>query len=174
VDALHKLPDDAFANYLAEWRVELHTTLHGYLKCKRPKLASRFPDTFPNLDALRAYAQPVTSESEALLDGISLPVPQIQWTREHSLGALAKFCEERFEWGTTQMIPKRFRSLLWHGSTIRVLRRAALDLDQGEDVSIDVNDKHLLLSSIVASTTAHPQTDYLHEYRVELDPYHLL
>ena len=252
VNALNVLPEDIFAEYLVQWRdalrVELRTNSHGYLPRKNARLANSVPDAFPNLKVLRAYVQPVTSESEALLAGISPPVPQIQWKHEHSLAALALFCEEKFEWGTVHIIPKRFRSLLWHGSVIRILRRATLDLDWGEgaswnngrvrstekplkdpnasaiprtptknrkqareaglgtaigtpskmitkyfaDISLrspttqrdppddqdaasaDTEGEHPLISNISASTTTHPQTDFLLEYRVELDPYQLI
>jgi Holliday junction resolvase YEN1 len=147
----------------------------------------------------------------------------MQWMREHSLGALAAFCEEKFGWGAAEIL-KRFQTLLWHGSVIRTLRQAALNLDQGagallannhlglatmgptanatpqkvpcdgsstavspdrlaEDCGLfcdpgaantDDDDKHPLLSTILASTNTHPRTDYLHEYRVELDPFHLV
>jgi len=251
LDAFNILPLDAFTEYLNQWRnalrAELRMNSRGHLKCRQTKLASSLPDAFPNLEVLRAYVQPVTSESEALLAGMQPPVPCVQWTHEHSLNALAAFCEEKFGWGTAQILPARFRSLLWHGSVIRMLRRAALDLDEGEGAlwgtdclglaevsskgsatntipwpyvenpqqimsadgntvgctqsaavpecvagvspdplaeeyalsrnlgaNIDSNDKHPLLSTILASTTAHPRTDFLHEYRVELDPFHLV
>lgn len=110
-------------------RTELRTNSHGYLPRKQPKLADSLPDAFPNQNVLRAYVQPVTTESEARLAGGSPPMPQVAWHHEHSLPALAQFCEEKFEWGTMQTIPERFRRLLWRASVIRMLRRAMLDLD---------------------------------------------
>lgn len=244
------IADDVLSAHLDRWRNtlrdELRTNSHGYLPHKQVKLADSVPDAFPNLSVLRAYAQPVTSESEAHLAGVSPPpVPQIEWQREHSLATLAQFCEEKFEWGTMQIIPKRFRSLLWHGSVIRILRRATLDLDHGKgsfqencrvestenvsridsctsaiprtltehhkqdlhtiggtpsitiskhfaDISacssatsqchpgnpdamdVNIDDTHPLIVNILASTAAHPQTDSLLEYRIELDPYQLV
>ena len=38
----------------------------------------------------------------------------------------------------------------------------------------DDDDKHPLLSTILASMNTHSCTDYLHEYCVELDPFHLV
>ena len=251
VNAFKDLPDASFAEYLVQWRdalrAELCTNSRGYLPRKQVRLANSVSDAFPSLKVLRAYVEPVTSESEARLSGVSPPVLQVQWKYEHSLAALARFCEEKFEWGTTQIIPKRFRSLLWHGSVIRVLRRAMLDLDRGEgtswkngrvksaeeplakdsnanaiphtprncrqtrgagrgrvlgtpskmitkyfgDISLrspakarsddgddvastDTDEEHPLIANISSSTTAHPQTDFLLEYRVELDPHQLV
>jgi len=251
VNAFAVLPDNIFAEYLNQWRdalrSELRTNSRGYLPRKQAKLAASVSDAFPSLKVLHAYVQPVTTESEALSAGLSPPVPQIQWRHEHSLATLARFCEEKFEWGTIQIIPKRFRSLLWHGSVIRILRRAMLDLDRGEGASwkhvrstekpstkdsnasaiprtptkngkntreagcgtaigtpsrmitkyfaditlyspakhrdasgdqdvasADTDEEHPLISNISASTTAHPQTDFLLEYRIELDPYQLV
>lgn len=248
VNAFNVLSDDAFTEYLIQWRnelrAELRTNSFGYMKCKQAKLANTLPDSFPNLKVLRAYVQPVTSESEALSAAMSPPVPQIRWTQEHSLAAIARFCEEKFEWGTLQIIPQRFRRLLWHGSVIRILRRATLDLESAsskdgrlgladvlkdsgataipctptknhqqvqqvaigaatgtpskmivrcladaslgsptrqwdlsgdpETVSTDADKEHPLIANILASTTTHPRTDFLHEYRVQLDPYHLV
>lgn len=246
VNAFNVLPPDEFQDYLSEWRdamrQELRTNSRGYLSRKQAKLADALPDAFPNLKVLRSYIQPITTESEALASGKPAKVPEITWSHEHSLATLARFCEEKFEWGTMAIIPKRFRSLLWHGSVIRILRRAMLDLDRGQHASwkaghvisterpmgqdvgsvtcppqtptknrilgsarggaeigtpskmitkyfatvsldspkktarddVDTDDEHVLISKISASTTKHPQTDYMLEYRVELDPYQLI
>lgn len=209
VDAFDNPSGGPFGGKLNRWRdalrSELRTNSRNRLPRKQVKLADGIPNAFPNLDVLRAYVHPVTSESEALSAGSSpLPVPQIRWKHEHNLTALAKFCEDRFEWGTMRIIPKRFRSLLWRGSVVHTLRRVALDIDcregastslvgskkppvKGPDsgvaldtygnqdfMSANANDKPPLISNILARTTAHPQTDFLLEYRVELDPYQLV
>jgi Holliday junction resolvase YEN1 len=73
VNALNVLLDDTFIEYLIqqrnELRAELCTNLFGYMKSKQAKLVNTLPDSFPNLKVLRAYVQPVTSESEALSAG---------------------------------------------------------------------------------------------------------
>ena len=134
VNALDTHSGDILSTYLAQWRdalrAELRTNSHGFMPRKQAKLADSLPNMFPNLKVLRAYVQPVTSESEARLAGLSPSMPQIRWPHEHSLAALATICEDKFEWGTVQIIPRRFRNLLWHGSVIRMLRQAMLDLDR--------------------------------------------
>ncbi|KAF8317915.1 hypothetical protein DL93DRAFT_2076435 [Clavulina sp. PMI_390] len=250
VNAFNVLQPDEFQDYLVQWRAalreELKTNSHGFMRAKQARLANAIPETFPNIKVLRAYVQPVTSRSEAVAAGRDPSPPVVLWKNEHSLAALAKFCEEKFEWGTMKIIPKRFRNLLWHGSVIRILRRAILDRDRGEGASwssghvrsteqplskpstsstsipqtpkkkrgqalpldssvigtpsrmikrhfadnllntptkhseagiggdSDDDADHTLISSIAASTTSHPQTDYMLEYRVEVDPYQLI
>ncbi|KAF8333118.1 PIN domain-like protein [Cantharellus anzutake] len=110
LDAFASLTPVRFQAFLDTWREDLRTELH----------------TFPNLDVVTAYASPVTSESTSN----GCPAPD-RWCREHSLARLATFCESKFERGTKTHIQKRFASLLWGGALIRIIRRAALDLDNG-------------------------------------------
>lgn len=121
VNALTILSPPEFDEYLEQWRdalrAELSTNSRKLLSRKEKRLADSIPDTFPNLDVLRAYVQPITSESE------KKSVTPYKWAHEHSLAELARFCEEKFEWGTMLIIPKRFRTLMWHGSVIRIIRR---------------------------------------------------
>ena len=53
--------------------------------------------------------------------------------RELHLARIAGLCETKFgEWGHQSAIIKRFRGLLWEGAVMRVLRRAALEVDEKE------------------------------------------
>jgi holliday junction resolvase GEN1/YEN1 len=107
----------------------LCTNSRGLLSRKEKRLAESIDETFPNLTILRAYVHPVTTETDTR--GRPPEPPVVRWSHEHSLARLARFCEEKFEWGTMTIVPRRFRALLWHGAVIRILRRAALDLDEG-------------------------------------------
>ncbi|KAF9512454.1 hypothetical protein BS47DRAFT_1363132 [Hydnum rufescens UP504] len=133
VNAVNVLTPEELDTYLVQWRDalrgELCTNSRGLLSRKEKRLAESIDETFPNLTILRAYVHPVTTETETR--GKPPEPPVVRWSREHSLARLARFCEEKFEWGTMTIVPRRFRTLLWHGAVIRILRRAALDLDAG-------------------------------------------
>ena len=132
MDAFTSLSSTALHNFLQTWRddlrKELCTNSQGFLKSRRTTLSSKISDAFPNLEVLKAYVSPITSDT--VPNAAKLPPPD-RWRREHSLARLASFCESKFEWGTKVQIPKRFASLLWGGALIRIIRRAALDLDEG-------------------------------------------
>ena len=61
-----QLSEGAFTRWLKQWRddikQELKTNSKGFLKTKKPTLASKFPNNFPPLDVLEMYVRPVTSE----------------------------------------------------------------------------------------------------------------
>ncbi len=244
VDAFTSLPPADFHNFLQTWRdnlrKELYSNSQGFLKSRRTTLSTKISDAFPNLEVLKAYVSPVTSETVS--NAARLPPPPDRWRREHSLARLASFCERKFEWGTKVQIPKRFASLLWGGALIRIIRRAALDLDEGiaepgkrvisseasmpfpgiascpsitpkkekagrvdprgggdigtpskiiakyftelglrspgppnvdSDDDLDQDGK-CLIKEITGSTTSHPSTDHMLEYRVEIDPTQLV
>lgn len=88
-------------------------------------LSNSIPDTFPNIDVLLSYVQPITSES-LRHDGAN---PKITWSKEPNVAALAAVCELFFEWGYREAIIKRFRTVVWPGVVLRILRRAVLDVD---------------------------------------------
>ncbi|KAI0087645.1 hypothetical protein BDY19DRAFT_954743 [Irpex rosettiformis] len=113
----------------------------------------------PDLQVLMAYVNPVTSEERAIAKALlklfqrrsredtpSYEVDrvvakakreiadelrdQIVWADDPDIGAIARVCEDRFEWGVKDIIIKRFRSWLWSGVVCRMLRRAAINHDQ--------------------------------------------
>ncbi|KAL5523813.1 hypothetical protein ACEPAG_7986 [Sanghuangporus baumii] len=112
-------------NFLPTWRERINTELRenrqGFLRRAAPGLC--LPNNFPNLELLDKYVRP--ERNEGGIQGV--------WkNRELNLPQLAAFCEEYFEWGTRTQIIKRFRSLLWDASVIRLLRKAALEQDKKE------------------------------------------
>jgi Holliday junction resolvase YEN1 len=88
-------------------------------------LSKSIPDKFPNIDVLLSYVSPVTSESL----GHEGANPKITWSKEPNVAALASACELFFEWGYKEAIIKRFRTVIWPGAVLRILRRAVLDVD---------------------------------------------
>lgn len=111
------------------WRVqmnqELRTNSRGYMNRAYPNIT--IPDHFPNIQYLEYYATPRCSASLGQAGG-----GPVRGNKEMNLAKIASFCEENFEWGTRSEILKRFASLLWKASVIRVLRRAALEQDTKE------------------------------------------
>ena len=117
------------AEFLVTWRQqlchELRTNSRGEIGRKQPALSKAIPEDFPDIDILFSYVRPITSESM----GRENNNLKLTWAKEPDLGKLAGLCEFYFEWGYKESIIKRFRTVLWHSMTLRILRRAALDLD---------------------------------------------
>ncbi|KDQ57718.1 hypothetical protein JAAARDRAFT_273139 [Jaapia argillacea MUCL 33604] len=116
--------------FLAQWRVsvnnELHSNSRGFFPHKYVSLS--LPPDFPNLKVMENYANPVNSARAGRQGG-----GQMRDNGDLNLARIAGFCEEHFgEWGHKSTIIKRFRDLLWEASVIRVLRRAALEVDEKE------------------------------------------
>lgn len=119
----HELPD-FLVTWRHELRHELRTNAHGFIGSKRVKLASSVPESFPDIEVLLSYTNPVTSESEGRAGRIAYA-----WNREPDLGRLAGICELFFEWGVKDIIVKRFRTTIWAPIVLRILRRSVLDED---------------------------------------------
>lgn len=109
----------------------------------------------PDIQVLLAYVNPVTSEERAIakvlmqlfrsrsreetaaseIDCVVANAKRevadelkrtIVWKDDPDIGAIARFCEDRFEWGVKDVIIRRFRSWLWSGIVCRMLRRVAI------------------------------------------------
>lgn len=105
--------------------LELRTNSKGHLP---NRFSLQLPKTFPDLNTLKMYANPVTSRKSGSMGGGS---PHDQ--KALNLGKLANLCEEHFdEWGTKSAILERFRSNLWQPAVIYILRKAALEADLKE------------------------------------------
>jgi len=115
--------------FLANWRHELchelRTNSQGHIGRKQPALAKSISADFPDIDVLLSYTNPITSESMGRIETNA----KSTWAKEPDLGKLAATCEFYFEWGYKEAIIKRFRTVLWHGAILRILRRAVLELD---------------------------------------------
>ena len=58
----------------------------------------------------------------------------ITWPRDPSVGAIAKVCDDYFEWGYRERMVHRFGLWLWEGILCRALRRKTIITDSGEFV----------------------------------------
>ena len=94
LDAARTLPREHLPSFLTNWRhevrQELKTNAHGYMSSKRAKLASSLPETFPDIDILLLYSNPLTSAQTGRGSTTYL------WDREPDLGKLAALCERKF------------------------------------------------------------------------------
>ena len=190
-------------NFLKDWREdlrhELRTNSQGHLGRKYVALAKNVPDSFPDIDILLSYTNPITSETESSARNLL----SITWDREPDLGRLANICELYFEWGVKPIILKRFRTVIWPSAVLRVLRRQVLERDRATResppstpkksrketvvgspsktmmsrfsklqlgaVGSDDEDDARLFVKIHSSRT-HASTDGILEYRLEIDP----
>ncbi|KAK0464668.1 PIN domain-like protein [Desarmillaria tabescens] len=161
--------------YLPIWRAEviqeLRTNSSGCLGHKHNRLANSVPATFPDINILLAYTEPVTSPLERYID--------IDWMKkEPNVPAIAALCEMYFEWGYKESVVKRFRTLIWPGLALRVLRRYIIEGEQGKDEkyvwrkfaaneAVDVGEAGWMTK--IHSTREHQSTGRALQYRVEID-----
>lgn len=130
LEAAQSLTRDELPEFLARWREslrnELRTNSRGHLGSKKPSLAKVVPDSFPDIDVLLSYTNPITSATDAGARRTHTPP---RWDCEPDLGKLAHVCELHFEWGLKDTIIKRFRTVLWPTMVLRALRHSALGAD---------------------------------------------
>ncbi|KAH7888362.1 hypothetical protein F5I97DRAFT_1965320 [Phlebopus sp. FC_14] len=108
--------------------IGLHTNSRKFLRHAYPSLS--LSDNFPDVKLLENYADPLCSARIGRQGG-----EPMRDTSELDLARAAAFCEEHFvEGGHKSAIVKRFRDLMWEAATMRVLRRAALEMDEKEKV----------------------------------------
>ncbi|KAF8257778.1 PIN domain-like protein [Lactarius quietus] len=145
-------------------------------------LAKAVPDSFPDIDTL-------------LFTHCTHTPPQ--WEHEPDLRKLAQVCELHFEWGLKDIIIKCFRTIIWPGIVLRLLRRSALDSAGPPESSFVPNGKkgEPLLDIIngpvvhetgkycdsglqelvvkIHSSRKHANTDNIIEYRLKLHQHSL-
>ncbi|KIL64082.1 hypothetical protein M378DRAFT_186825 [Amanita muscaria Koide BX008] len=135
LEAATTIPRENLPAFLSTWRQqlrkELHTNSRGIIGRKLGKLAKEVPDSFPDIDILLSYTEPITSESLGRAAEKNL---KLTWGKEPDVGKLAALCEFYFEWGYKEAIIKRFRTLLWHSIVLRILRRAVINDDSASDL----------------------------------------
>lgn len=160
--------------YLPVWRAEVATELRtnysGCLGHRYVKLGNSVPETFPDVNILLAYTDPVTSPLEKYDD--------IDWMKEPNVPAIAALCELYFEWGYTERVLKRFRTLIWPGLALRILRRHMIEGEHGKDGTyfwrkfagdevVDAGEVGCMTT--IHRTREHQSTGYALQYRVEVD-----
>ncbi|KAJ7603607.1 PIN domain-like protein, partial [Mycena polygramma] len=107
----------ALNSWRDDLRLELKTNSAGLLPHRYPRLASAFPNSFPNIANARQYLQPLTTWSPEYTG----PHPNTDWfPREPHVRAITRFCMDKFHWNSTRVL-KSFRNNLWSGVTQRML-----------------------------------------------------
>ncbi|OJA09143.1 hypothetical protein AZE42_02315 [Rhizopogon vesiculosus] len=139
LEATSSLDHEELEKWLITWRdqvrEELRTNRSGFVGSKKPALAKKIPDDFPDIDILLSYTNPITSETEGK------PTREITWEHEPDIGKIAGLCELYFEWGVKDVIIKRFRTVLWPSAVLRILRRGAMDKDEKRRKGLPVSPR---------------------------------
>lgn len=151
-DSLRWAQFDEFQMFLDGWRErirnELRTNSQGEMSRKASTLASKLPDSFPVLETLDNYIQPITTLNRP--DAIKL----FEWNRPLDLQGLVEFVTEKLIWDH-KMFLSRFQS------------------ERGIFAGLILNDLIARQPGVVlklARDRSHPSTAFQHEYRVEFDP----
>jgi hypothetical protein len=126
--AAQTLPRNELPDFLTMWREdlrdELRTNSRGHLSSKKPSLAKAVLDSFPNIDVLLSYTNPIISATDA---GACRTHTPPRWECKPDLGKLAQLCELHFEWGLKDIIIKRFRTIIWPSIILQALRQSTLE-----------------------------------------------
>jgi len=128
LEAAQSLTHDKLPDFLITWckdlHGELHTNAHGHLGSKKPSLAKAVPDSFPDVDVLLLYTNPIISTMDT---GACCTHTPLCWERKLDLGKLAHLCKLHFKWGLKDTIIKCFRTVLWLSIILHALRCSALE-----------------------------------------------
>ena len=139
LEAARSLDRDELEKWLVTWRGQVRDELRmnksGLIGSKKPALAKKIPDDFPNLEILLSYTNPITSETEGK------STCEVTWEREPDIGKIAGLCELYFEWGVKDIIVKRFRTVLWPSVVLRILRRSVMEKDEKKRKGLLTNPK---------------------------------
>lgn len=139
LEAASSLSREELEKWLDTWRdevrEELRTNKSGLIGSKKPALAKKIPEDFPDVDILLSYTSPITSETEGK------PTRDITWEQEPDIGKIAALCELYFEWGVKDVIIKRFRTVLWPSAVQRILRRGAMEKDEKKRKGLPLSPK---------------------------------
>jgi len=139
LEAARSLDRDELEKWLVMWRGqvrdELRTNKSGIIGSKKPALAKKIPDDFPDLEILLSYTNPITSETEGK------STREVTWEHEPDIGKIAGLCELYFEWGVKDVIVKRFRTVLWPSAVLRILRRGAMEKDEKKRKGLPTSPK---------------------------------
>ncbi|KAH9927787.1 PIN domain-like protein, partial [Fomitopsis serialis] len=114
--AVRELHADALPDFLSGWRNDLRRTLctddQKQLGRHYRNLSKQVPDSFPNIDIVDLYVNPVTSPPE----DFELVPPQ-----PPDIARLGLLCERYFSWGTAPGIIERFGNCILPGVVVRLL-----------------------------------------------------
>ncbi|KAH9025362.1 PIN domain-like protein [Lactarius deliciosus] len=120
--ATQSLTRNELHNFLITWCRDLHSELHtnscGHLSSKMPSLAKAILVTFPDINILLLYTNPIISATDASTCHTHTPP---WWEHKPDLGRLMHLCELCFEWGLKDIIIKCFCTILWPSIVLHAL-----------------------------------------------------
>ncbi|KZP32824.1 PIN domain-like protein [Athelia psychrophila] len=167
---LHAATQSVLEGYVQGLRPRLRTALQedplGLLGQRNPTAASAVGSGFPDLEVVRAYANPLTSWSN---DG---PGPVIPQQGRINLTKLAALCTSSFSWASKLGVLKKFERMVWEGVALRLIIEPSGELLVGNPNT----NGHCLLSASISrirsrKVTAGPlgTQAMLTTYRAKLD-----
>ncbi|KAF8804934.1 hypothetical protein BYT27DRAFT_7010473, partial [Phlegmacium glaucopus] len=149
LEAAQNFQGKAFDDFLLRWRIELQHELEsnsrGMLHSRQPQLAGQIPDSFPNRDIIQLYVDPLTSWSTPQ----NIPDTSSWKSKEPCIVELVKFCVDNFNWKTSQLLRKKFNSILWEGIFLQMLYSPLALYDATQNLLRTPNTK----SQIIKATT---------------------
>ena len=114
------LSRDDLSSFLVDWREKLRNQLmydsDGLIGQKFPSLAKKISKSFPEINVLRLYANPITTWTFG--DG---PDTSRWRPGQPDLAQIAVLCEKSFSWGSSGHLVNRFQDNLWRGIVVRQL-----------------------------------------------------
>jgi len=117
--ACQNYPDSQLAMYLSDVRHELRHLLRadplGLIGRRCPVLADNVAESFPSIQVLRDYAEPLTSWSRGQ-NGVAA-IPTVDFN-EADLSGLALFCSQRLGW-VPSVVHDKFEIYMWPGACLR-------------------------------------------------------
>ncbi|KAF8153351.1 PIN domain-like protein [Crassisporium funariophilum] len=106
--------------FLRGWRDEFRTLLvhdpQNVLGRKYPSLAKKITNSFPSVDLILQYAQPLTSWTTD-----QIPDTTSWHLRRPRLAEIATLCKKYFSWASLGDIVSRFKATLWPGIAIQYI-----------------------------------------------------
>ncbi|KAG8894935.1 hypothetical protein FRB99_000891, partial [Tulasnella sp. 403] len=165
---------DAMDEWRESVRVELCHNTHGFLHHTQPSLAASIPDSFPDTTLLHLYLHPITTETPGS-SLLALPQAVFRSSSQPALSDLASLCELYFGWEFSKQgndsILKRFHSLIWPGTFLKLLQAHLTESHQGPQNSSQPSIQPLQeLAISVGSHRSSPSTDHLSESRITFQP----
>ncbi|TIB65372.1 hypothetical protein E3P77_02756 [Wallemia ichthyophaga] len=165
-------PPSELPSFLDAWRAEMREELthntSGHLSSKRPAVAAALTPSFPDMEVLARYTHPLTTASTECDAVYRASLAAVRFAKEPDIAALARFCEEYFEWGERSRIVAKFRSSVWDGVYVRALRAATCALDSGECGEFNEEAKSHLVR--IHQTRNKSNAERYVEYRISVDP----
>uniref|UniRef100_A0A8H8CI32 XPG-I domain-containing protein n=1 Tax=Psilocybe cubensis TaxID=181762 RepID=A0A8H8CI32_PSICU len=142
VKAFQTLSGVALQDFLNHWRTEIKhellTNSHGHLHSRSPVLSERLTESFPDLDILDLYLNPLTSA----------PGQKFQpWIlQEPSVPGLIDVSSTHLGWRSEDVLRKRFKAKVWEGIFLQMLYSPLILYDSSRKLFATPNTQALVLT----------------------------